>query len=283
MNALPKLTSPSNIRALLERLGHRPNKGLGQNYLIDANILGIFVEAAGIVPGTPVLEVGPGLGVLTQALLAAGAAVTAVEKDRVMAAHLREHFPDVKLIEQDVLDVNLSSLFAGGIRNVAANLPYSAASRFIVNAVEARPLPERMVLMVQQEVAERLTAAPGGKEYGPLAIWTQMNYEVAAVKAVSPTCFMPKPKVWSAIVRFERRAAPLAAVADEARFKSLIKMCFSHRRKQTGSILRKNAPGFLAGLDAAGIAPEARPEQITISQWAALADGGADSRPAPAG
>jgi 16S rRNA (adenine1518-N6/adenine1519-N6)-dimethyltransferase len=266
-----KLTSPSVIRELLDRLGHRPNKGLGQNYLIDANILGIITAAAEISPGDRLLEIGPGLGALTEALLAAGANLTAIEKDRAMAAHLRSHFPGLDLQEADVLDVNLNGLFAGGITGIIANLPYSVGSRFIVNALEARPLPEKMVFMVQKEVAERLTAQPGGKTYGPPAIWSQLNYTVKNIKNVSPRCFMPAPRVWSAVVRFDKRDAPLAAVPDYARFKKLVKLCFTQRRKQIGSNLRKNAPEFFQSLEKSGMDPAVRPEQIPIEQWAALA------------
>jgi 16S rRNA (adenine1518-N6/adenine1519-N6)-dimethyltransferase len=272
MSAPGKLTSPSVIRALLDSLGHRPNKGLGQNYLIDSNILGIIIESAKISPSDQLLEVGPGLGALTQALLATGAKLTAIEKDRTMVAHLRGHFSELKLLDADVLDINLNELFAGGINKIVANLPYSVGSRFIVNALEAHPLPERMVFMVQKEVSDRLTAQPGGKEYGPLAIWSQLNYEVKNIKNVSPTCFMPAPKVWSAVVRFEKRAVPLADVTDYERFKKLIKLCFTQRRKQIGSNLRKNAPEFFQGLEKCGIDPATRPEQIFIKQWAALAN-----------
>lgn len=271
MSAHGKLTSPSVIRALLDSLGHRPNKGLGQHYLIDANILGIIVAAAEISPSDQILEIGPGLGALTQALLNTGAKVTAIEKDKTMVRHLNHTLQGVVLLEADVLDVNLNELFAGGISKVVANLPYSAGSRFIVNALEASPLPEKMVFMVQKEVADRLTAQPGGKTYGPLAIWSQLNCDVQNIKNVSPTCFMPAPKVWSAVVRFEKRAAPLADVQDYERFKKLIKLCFAHRRKQIGSILRKHAPEFFQGLEKCGIDPAARPEQIDIEQWAALA------------
>lgn len=271
-NPLPRLTSPSIIKALLDSLGHRPNKGLGQNYLIDSNILGIIIEAARIVPSDQLLEIGPGLGALTQALLATGAKLTAIEKDRTMSAHLREHFQGLELLDADVLDINLNELFAGGINKIIANLPYSVGSRFIVNALEASPLPERMVFMIQKEVADRLTAQPGGKEYGPLAIWSQLNYEVKCIKNVSPTCFMPAPKVWSAVVRFEKRAAPLAEVTNYERFKKLIKLSFTQRRKQIGSNLRKNHPEFFQGLEKCGIDPAARPEQISIKQWAALAN-----------
>ncbi len=277
MKALGKLTSPSVIRALLDSLDHRPNKGLGQNYLIDGNILGIIVAAAEISPADQLLEIGPGLGALTQALLATGTRLTAIEKDKTMAAHLLAHFKNLPLIEQDVLDVNLSALFSGGINKVVANLPYSVGSRFIVNALEAHPLPVRMIFMVQREVADRLTAQPGGKDYGPLAIWSQLNYDVKNIKQVSPTCFMPAPKVWSSVVRFEKRAGPLAEVADYSRFKKLIKLCFTQRRKQIGSNLRKNAPEFFPCLEKCGIDPATRPEQIPIKQWVALAGAAADS------
>jgi 16S rRNA (adenine1518-N6/adenine1519-N6)-dimethyltransferase len=270
--SLPRLTSPSIIKALLDALGHRPNKGLGQNYLIDSNILGIIIEAAKIVPADQLLEIGPGLGALTQALLATGAKLTAIEKDQTMSAHLREHFQGLELLDADVLDINLNELFAGGINKIVANLPYSVGSRFIVNALEAHPLPERMVFMVQKEVSDRLTAQPGGKDYGPLAIWSQLNYEVKCIKNVSPTCFMPAPKVWSAVVRFEKRAIPLAEVADYERFKKLIKLSFTQRRKQIGSNLRKNHPEFFQRLEKCGIDPAARPEQISIKQWVSLAN-----------
>ena len=272
IKVLGKLTSPSIIKALLDSLGHRPNKGLGQNYLIDSNILGIIIEAAKILPADQLLEVGPGLGALTQALLATGATLTAIEKDQNMVAHLRVHFPELNLLDADVLDINLNELFAGGINKIVANLPYSVGSRFIVNALEATPLPEKMVFMVQKEVADRLTAQPGGKDYGLLAIWSQLNYEVKCIKNVSPTCFMPAPKVWSAVVRFEKRAVPLAEVANYERFKKLVKMSFTQRRKQIGSNLRKNYPEFFKGLEKCGIDPATRPEQISIQQWVALAN-----------
>lgn len=270
--SLPRLTSPSVIRALLDSLDHRPNKGLGQNYLIDSNILGILIDAAQILPDDRLLEIGPGLGALTQALLATGASLTAIEKDATMSAHLHRFFGGLNLLETDVLDVDLSALFGSGINKIVANLPYSVGSRFIVNAVEACPLPERMVFMVQKEVAARLTAQPGGKEYGLLAIWSQLNYDVKNIKNVSPTCFMPAPKVWSSVVRLTKRPAPLAEVTDYSRFKNLVKLCFTHRRKQMASILRKNAPEFLPLLECCGIAPSARPEQIPIDRWAALSN-----------
>ena len=270
--SLPRLTNPSVTKELLNDLGHRPNKGLGQNYLIDGNILGIIVNAAEISDGDQLLEIGPGLGALTQALSASGAALTCIEKDSTMAEHINHTFESVVLIREDVLDVDLSGLFSGGINKIVANLPYSVGSRFIVNVLEAQPLPEKMVFLVQKEVADRLTAQPGGKAYGPLAIWSQLNYDVKSIKNVSPKCFMPAPKVWSSVVRFEKRETPLAEVADYADFKRLVKTAFTQRRKQIGSNLRKNMPEFFQGLEKAGIEPVIRPEQISIEQWVALAN-----------
>jgi 16S rRNA (adenine1518-N6/adenine1519-N6)-dimethyltransferase len=271
---LPKFTNPSIIKALLNDLGHRPNKGLGQNYLIDGNIIDIIIRTAELSHNDNCLEIGPVLGALTQALLATGAPLTAIEKDPTMAQHINHTFEGVVLVEEDVLNVDLTKLFATGINKVVANLPYSVGSRFIVNALEANPLPEKMVFMVQKEVADRLTAQPGGKTYGPLAIWSQLNYEVKRVKKVSPNCFMPAPKVWSAVVRFEKRETPLAEVKDYERFKRLVKTTFTQRRKQIGSNLRKNMPEFFQGLETCGIEPTTRPEQIPIKQWVALADAG---------
>lgn len=270
--SIGKLTNPSIIKSLLNDLGHRPNKGLGQNYLIDGNILGIIVNAAEIADGDQLLEIGPGLGALTQALSASGAPLTCIEKDTTMAQHISQTFKGVGLIQEDVLDVDLPELFAGGINKIVANLPYSVGSRFIVNVLEAQPLPEKMVFLVQKEVADRLTAQPGGKAYGPLAIWSQLNYGVKNIKNVSPKCFMPAPKVWSSVVRFEKRETPVAEVANYADFKRLVKTAFTQRRKQIGSNLRKNMPEFFPGLESAGIEPTTRPEQISIEQWVALAN-----------
>ena len=270
--SIPKLTNPSVIKKLLNELEHRPNKGLGQNYLIDGNIIGIIIKAADISHSDTLLEIGPGLGALTQALLASGAPLTAIEKDPTMVEHLKKTFQGLELLEDDVLNIDLGNLFEGGINKIVANLPYSVGSRFIVNALEANPLPEKMVFMVQKEVADRLVAQPGGKAYGPLAIWSQLHYDVKNIKNVSPNCFMPAPKVWSAVVRFEKRKASLAKVQDPVQFKRLVKNTFTQRRKQIGSNLRKNLPEFFQGLESAGIEPTTRPEQISIEQWVALAN-----------
>lgn len=267
-----RLTSPKEVRGLLAQLGHRPNKGLGQNFLIDANILAIIADTAGLRPDESVLEIGPGLGALTERLIPRAKTVTCIEKDPVMVAYLKSRLSGFTLIEQDALDVDLDALFAGGITKVAANLPYSVASRLMVDIAECAHRPVRMSLTIQKEVADRLTAPPGGEHYGILGILTGVFYENTLVKKISPTCFLPPPKVWSAVVKMERRAEPLVEERDYAVFKQLVKSCFSQRRKQIGTILRKMGiepvDELLAG---AGIEHTERPEVIEIGRWAVLA------------
>ena len=269
-----RLTSPREVRALLERLGHRPNRGMGQNYLIDANVLEIIADAAGVEAGEPVLEIGPGLGALTERLLARGARPVCVEKDPTMAAWLRERFgAEIELIEADALDVNWNALLPErGIRKAAANLPYSVASRLMVDLAESAHRPERMALTIQKEVADRLCARPGDRHYGVLAVLTGVFCESVAVKRVSPSCFLPPPKVVSAVVRMDRRAEPMVEPALYPAFKRLIKVCFAQRRKQIGTILRKTGVcDAEAALVEAGIERTERPERVGIERWGALA------------
>ena len=292
MSDEPRLTSPREVRGLLAQLGHRPNKGLGQNFLIDANILDIIADTADIRPDESVLEIGPGLGALTERLIPKAKSVTCIEKDRVMVEYLSSRFimgdgraasslstdagdgvpPVFSLIEADALDLDLDALFAEGITKVAANLPYSVASRLMVDMAECEHRPVRMSLTIQKEVAVRLTAPPGDKHYGLLGILTGVFYENTLVKKISPTCFLPPPKVWSAVVKMERRQTPIVDAETYPTFKKLVKHCFSQRRKQVGTILKHMGISPVDALLAdAGIEHTERPEVIEIRRWEALA------------
>jgi 16S rRNA (adenine1518-N6/adenine1519-N6)-dimethyltransferase len=267
-----KLTSPKEVRALLEKLGHKPNKGLGQNYLIDANILDIIANTADIQPEESVLEIGPGLGALTERLIPKASKVTCIEKDPTMVKYLKSRFVDFSLIESDALDVDLDALFVGGITKVAANLPYSVASRLMVDIAECAHRPALMSLTIQKEVADRLCAPAGDKHYGMLGILTGVFYQNKLVKKISPTCFLPPPKVWSAVVRMERRDVPAVDADIYPTFKKLVKHCFSQRRKQIGTILKRlDISPVDALLADAGIEHAERPEKIEIERWAELA------------
>jgi len=272
MEINPRLTSPKEVRALLEKLGHRPNKGLGQNFLIDANVLDIIAGTADIQPDESVLEIGPGLGALTERILPLAGCVTCIEKDPVMAEYLKSRFSGFSLIESDALDVDLDALFASGITKVAANLPYSVASRLMVDIAECAHRPERMSLTIQKEVADRLVSPAGNKHYGILSILTGVFYVNTRVKKISPTCFLPPPKVWSAIVKMDRREVPLVGDAEYPTFKKLVKYCFSQRRKQVGTILKKLGISPIDQLlSDAGIEHTERPERIEIERWSTLA------------
>jgi 16S rRNA (adenine1518-N6/adenine1519-N6)-dimethyltransferase len=272
MSEEPRLTSPKEVRGLLAQLGHRPNKGLGQNYLIDANILDIIANTADIQPTDAVLEIGPGLGALTERIIPRAKSVTCIEKDPTMANYLKSRFSDFTLIECDALDVDLEELFEDGITKVAANLPYSVASRLMVDIAECESRPELMSLTIQKEVADRLTSPPGDKHYGVLGILTGAFYKNTLVKKISPSCFLPPPKVWSAVVKMERRAVPIVADDEYPLFKKLVKHCFSQRRKQIGTILKRMGIEPVDDLlFDAGIEHTERPEKIEIERWADLA------------
>lgn len=270
-----KLTRPSDVAVLLQAHGIRPNKVLGQNFLIDQNILGIILDAAELSPGDVVLEIGPGLGVLTGPLLARAGRVVAVEKDQALYRLLCGRFAGetrLDLMHADIMDVPLPGLLARGVTKVVANLPYSVGTRILVDLFEQPVAPRQYVVTVQKEVADRLAAKPGSDDYGLLALLAQLDHDVRVHKVVSPGCFFPPPQIKSAVVVIRRLPRPRVEIADRRRFKALIKHAFSQRRKQIATILH----GFTAdprdALGAVGLDPRERPENIPLSVWGALAN-----------
>ncbi len=270
--------SPSATRELLARLGHQPRHFLGQNFLVDGNIVRKSLELAGIAPGDAVVEVGPGLGTLTGALLEAGAEVWAVEKDRTLHAHLLETLvpdnPRLHLLEGDAMDHPLASLPPEKFRafKVVANLPYAISTPWM-DAVLSGPLPERMVLMLQQEAAQRYVATEGSKIFGAISIFVQSAYAVEPGHKVPASCFHPRPEIESVLLNLGRRPAPFVFPPAT---KALVRACFQQRRKQLGSILRdKLAPeaaaAWFARLSAAGFGPQSRAEQVPVALWRELA------------
>lgn len=268
--------SPTATRDLLAQLGHQPKRFLGQNFLVDGNIVRKSLELAGVKAGDTVVEVGPGLGTLTSALLEAGAEVWAVEKDRTMHAHLTEtlapRFPSqLHLLEGDAVEHPLAGLGAGvsGFK-IVANLPYAIATPWL-DAVLAGPLPERLVLMLQQEAAQRYVAQPGTKSFGAISVFLQSAYEVAPGHRVDASCFYPKPDVESYLLHLVRRPAPFVFTPAA---KALIRGCFQQRRKQIAGLLRMRLPGggapWLERLGAAGLSGQTRPEAIPVELWQAL-------------
>ena len=224
---------------------------LGQHFLDDPGILNRIVDALDPVPGETVLEIGPGKGSLTAALLARGLKVIAIEKDRDLAAALPRE--NLTVLEGDALRLDWPP-----VPKVVGNIPYYITSPLIDKALTP-PLPERVVFLVQAEVAERLAAAPGSKIYGALSVGVQAVCRVEKLLTVAPGSFKPPPKVRSAVVRLTPLAQPLIIDAESASFRVFVTACFSQRRKQ----LKNAVPGFSAKqLEELGIDPTLRPERL---------------------
>jgi len=269
--------TPTETRALLARLGHTPKRYLGQNFLVDGNIVRKSLALAGVRSGDAVVEIGPGLGTLTAALLDAGAEVWAVEKDPGLHAHLAAtlapaHPQRLHLLAADAVGHPLAGLPPGRAADfkIVANLPYAISTPWM-DAVLAGPLPGRLVLMLQREAAERYTARAGTKDFGAISIFLQAAYAPVAGHNVPAGCFYPRPEIDSRLLHLERLPAPLRFSPPA---KALIRACFQQRRKQIGAVLRSRAPeaaaGWLPVLGAAGLGPQTRPEQIPVALWREL-------------
>ena len=277
-----KPTRPSEVRDLLQELNFRPLKSLGQNFLIDANILAIMLDTAAITPQDQILEVGTGLGVLTEPMAAKARRVVTVEKDRRLGDFLKQRlqqFRNVELICADMLSLDHNTILASGINKIVANLPYSVGSAILVNFLQAKALPQRMILTLQLEVARRLAARPGRADYGLLSLWSQLTYDVSIRKIVSPSCFYPTPNVRSAILQMVRREPMETASTDDHEFFfALTKFAFSQRRKQLGTVLRTMpakwnlSPEHIhAAFQDLDLDLQARPESLSVIQWHRLA------------
>ncbi len=265
------------LREVIRELGLSAKKSLGQNFILDLNLTGRIARAAGPLDGVTVVEIGPGPGGLTRALLSEGAArVIAVEKDpRCLPAldSIGSHWPGkLTVIEGDALTADWPSLICpGGTVRIVANLPYSVATPLLLGWVKTEPWPpwwDRMVLMFQREVAERIVAAPGEKTYGRLSILSQWRCESRILFNLPARAFTPPPKVDSAIVEFRPRAKPMQ-VGQTQMLEQLTATAFGQRRKMLRASL-KALPGSLEALADIGIDPSARAEQINVTDFCRL-------------
>jgi 16S rRNA (adenine1518-N6/adenine1519-N6)-dimethyltransferase len=261
--------------AELESLGMRPGRGLGQNFLLDGNLLEWIVRNCGAAAREKVLEVGPGFGALTEKLVAAKFDVTAIEFDHRLADYLREKYKDtsLRLIEADACKVNYAELFPVGTKfRAIANLPYSISSIFIAKMLELECGPEYMLFMLQREMGERLAAAPGCKDYGALSVRTSLDHDVKIEKIVPPEVFHPAPEVESALVSLTRIRQ--RNVNEVKRISSVTKLAFSQRRKQMGKVLAGSygREKVEAAFASAGIQWEIRPDRVSPEQFAVIAE-----------
>jgi 16S rRNA (adenine1518-N6/adenine1519-N6)-dimethyltransferase len=287
----PTRLDPLAIRRLLRDEGLRARHSLSQNFLADPDVLDAILEAAGARAGDRILEIGPGLGILTGALLEAGAAVTAVELDTRLAALLRDRLGGavvgptadlgpggLRLIEGDALDQDLPGLVPPPYA-VVANLPYHITSPILHRLLERAPRPERLVLMVQWEVAERVAAPPGRMSY--LSVFVQYHADVRVAQRVPASAFEPAPAVESAVIVAEPRrpgsVAPLdppgSAVAEDALW-ALVQAGFRERRKMIHNVLVRQLGLPSVRVDAAladvGIERDRRPQTLSVEDWIAL-------------
>ncbi|MGE4293237.1 MAG: 16S rRNA (adenine(1518)-N(6)/adenine(1519)-N(6))-dimethyltransferase RsmA [Desulfovibrio sp.] len=249
---------------------HRAKRSLGQNFLVDANICRKIVAAMEIDAASRVLEIGPGKGAISGPILQAGpASYLALEKDADLAEALLLEHPEAEVRCMDALEFPWESLDDPALR-IAGNLPYNVGSRLIWDIVSKTSRFERAVFMVQYEVAQRLTALPGGKAYGALGVWVQSFTRPRLLFKVPPTVFRPQPKVDSAVValfplKTEERPQNPAALS------AILRLCFQQRRKQLGNILKLQLnDDLLAWMKTQGIEPKMRPEVLSPGQLQAL-------------
>ncbi len=266
------------LREVIRALGLSAKKSLGQNFILDLNLTGRIARTAKPFAGVTIVEVGPGPGGLTRALLAEGAEhVLAIEKDARFLpalAMIAKYFPGrLTVAEADALKIDWPALLpTGAPARIIANLPYSVATPLLTGWLKTEPWPpwwDRMVLMFQREVAERIVAPPGGKSYGRLAVLSQWRAQVRVLFHLPPRAFTPPPKVASTLVEFRPRAEPLAA-GSAAMLEAVTAAAFGQRRKMLRASL-KSLPHAVEALESLGIDSALRAEQIPVAGFCALA------------
>ncbi len=265
------------LREVIRRHDLVAKKSLGQNFLLDLNLTGRIARAAGPLAGVTVIEIGPGPGGLTRALLSEGASqVIAVERDARAIAALQEiaaHYPGrLTVIEGNALAFDVAEIAAEGPLRIVANLPYNIATVLLTGWLELEPWPpryDRLVLMFQREVAERLVAAPDSKAYGRLSVLSQWRTEPRILFDIAPSAFVPPPKVTSSVVEFVPRVSP--APCERAMLSRVTEAAFGQRRKMLRQSLKTLLPDPVPVLEAAGIAPTDRAEHIPVEGFVRLA------------
>lgn len=286
MHRMDDIASPRRTKEIIQRHGFSFKKSLGQNFLIDQNILGKIVEAAGLDSTKGALEIGPGIGALTEKLAQEVGAVTAVEIDQRLIPILQEvlePYPHVRIHHGDVLKTDLDALFAEDFANVSkvsvvANLPYYVTTPILMKLLEEKLPLENIVVMIQKEVAERMAASPGTKDYGSLSIAVQYYSEPELVCIVPKTVFIPQPNVESAVIRLKVREQPPVEVDDEKFFFQVVHASFAQRRKTIANNLKtrffpkEGREQLESLLHAAGIEPSRRGETLSLQEFATLSN-----------
>jgi len=271
----------ASIKKELSEYGLIPRKSWGQHFLVDRNILNKVIRTAQLEKRDIVLEVGPGLGEMTLALAHHVKKVIAVEIDPKLVEVLKEKTAEsfnVEVIRGDILKIDFGQLHhqEGRRLKVVANLPYRISTPLLFRFIESRHAFSTLTLMLQREVAERMIAPPGGKEYGPLSIFTQSISDFSIPFFIKPSAFFPPPKVESAVIHMVWKERPQVDLEEEEWFRKVVRGCFSYRRKRLGNALKCTdiplPPDIKGRMEKIGIDPERRPETLTIQEFAHLAE-----------
>ena len=282
---VPTLGNPQNTIEILKKYDFSFQKKFGQNFLIDTRVLDKIIAAADITKDDFVLEIGPGIGTMTQYLAAAAGRVTAVEIDKALIPILADTLKDydnVNIVNQDILKMDIQKLVdeenGGKPVKVVANLPYYITTPIIMGLFESRVPIESITVMVQKEVADRMQVGPGTKDYGALSLAVQYYAKPYIVANVPPNCFMPRPNVGSAVIRLTRHETPPVSVKDEKLMFSLVRASFNQRRKTLVNGL-SNSPeitfskdDILRAVEQLGLGMTVRGEALTLEQFARLSD-----------
>ena len=279
------LGTPSATKEIINKYSFAFQKKFGQNFLIDSNVLESIIRGAEITKDDFVLEIGPGIGTMTQYLCEAARQVVAVEIDKMLIPILEDtlsEYDNVEVINQDVLKVDIKSLAEeknnGKPIKVVANLPYYITTPIIMGLFESGVPIDSITIMVQKEVADRMQTGPGSKDYGALSLAVQYYATAKVILNVSATCFMPRPNVGSAVIRLTRYEEPPVKVKDEKKMFSLIRASFNQRRKTlVNGLGNAGLPGITkesasAALEQMGLSPTVRGEALTLEQFAQLSD-----------
>lgn len=274
----PIIASPNVTRHILSRFKLRADKKLGQNFLADESVVKRIAAAAELSASDTVLEIGPGIGTLTQGLAESGAKVVAVELDKRLLPVLDvtlEGYDNVRIVSGDILKIDIFKEVGAGGFKVCANLPYYITTPIIFALLEKKLPMERLVVMVQKEVALRMTARPDGKDYGALSVAIQYYTDPEIAFTVPPTSFIPEPAVESAVIVCRRRKVPPVTVENEELFFRVIRAAFSLRRKMLSNSLKNmgiSSDACLKWLEAAGIDGKRRAETLSLQEFGKLAN-----------
>lgn len=283
---MASLGNPKNTIEILQKYGFAFQKKFGQNFLIDSNILEKIIREANISKEDMVLEIGPGIGTMTQYLCENARKVVAVEIDKnlipILEGDTLSEYDNVTIINEDILKVDINKLVeeenAGKPIKVVANLPYYITTPIIMGLFESHVPMESITIMVQKEVADRMQVGPGTKDYGALSLAVQYYAKPEIVAVVPPSCFMPKPNVSSAVIRLTRHSEPPVKVYDEKLMFKIIRASFNQRRKTLQNSIN-NSPelhfskeAVVNALDKMGLSATVRGEALTLEQFAQLAN-----------